>query len=233
MDIKRFIGGWLEGNCYVIANKKREEGKGGAAGRPCFIIDPGYNAKKILRYIEEANLDVQGILLTHHHSDHTGAVEPIRKELGCPVMMHRADVDMYGGHVDRYLEDGDVLQLDGEVALQPDGGQGCGHTVTLTVLHTPGHTKGGVCFMDEKEKVCFTGDTIFNVDLGRTDLKDGSYMEMVSSIKNVVDKWPNDITIYPGHGDPATMKRVRAINLEFLDITEGEDERHTRRKTKE
>ena len=75
--------------------------------------------------------------------------------------------------------------------------------------------------MDEADKVCFTGDTIFNVDLGRTDLKDGSYGEMVWSIRNVVDKWPNDITIYPGHGDPATMKRVRAINLEFLDIIEG------------
>ena len=218
MDIKRFIGGWLEGNCYVITDKKQKDDQNAKA---CFIIDPGYNAKKILRYIEESNLDVQGILLTHHHSDHTGAVEPIRKELGCPVMMHRADVDIYGGHVDRYLEDGDVLQLE-EAA-------GCGsaeetperHTVTLTVLHTPGHTKGGVCFMDEADKVCFTGDTIFNVDLGRTDLKDGSYEEMVRSIRNVVDKWPNDITIYPGHGDPATMKRVRVINLEFLDIIEG------------
>ena len=75
--------------------------------------------------------------------------------------------------------------------------------------------------MAARDRICFTGDTIFNVDLGRTDLDDGSYEEMVSSIMNVIDKWENDITIYPGHGDPATMKKVRKINLEFLEIVNG------------
>ena len=75
--------------------------------------------------------------------------------------------------------------------------------------------------MSQRERVCFTGDTIFNVDLGRTDLDDGSYEEMVRSIMDVINNWGNDITIYPGHGDPATMKTVRKINLEFLEILEN------------
>lgn len=88
----------------------------------------------------------------------------------------------------------------------------------IRVIHTPGHTGGSVCFMSEKSKVCFTGDTIFNVDLGRTDLEGGSEEEMIDSILNIIDKWPNDIMIYPGHGDGCTMKKARQINTEFNDI---------------
>ena len=101
------------------------------------------------------------------------------------------------------MEDGDVIDVDGE---------------SLKVIHTPGHTRGSVCFYTEKTKVCFTGDTIFNVDLGRTDLESGSDNDMIATVKNIIDKWPNDITIYPGHGDQATMKKVRQINTEFLYI---------------
>ena len=112
------------------------------------------------------------------------------------------------------LEDGDVLETVGGKG-SPSG------NVKLVVIHTPGHTKGGICLMAERDRVCFTGDTIFNADLGRTDLNDGSYEEMADSILNVVNKWGNDLTIYPGHGDPATMKTVRKINLEFLEIVNG------------
>ena len=74
--------------------------------------------------------------------------------------------------------------------------------------------------MFETSRVCFTGDTIFNVDLGRTDLEDGSQDEMERSIRDIIDGWSNDIRIYPGHGDDCTMKTVRRINREFLDIVE-------------
>ena len=106
-----------------------------------------------------------------------------------------------------YLKDGDILEL----------GDGTERIEKLEIIHTPGHTKGGICIMCPQSKVCFTGDTIFNVDLGRTDLEDGSDSDMAASI-SIINKWPNDITIYPGHGDPATMKTVRKINLEFLEF---------------
>lgn len=196
MKIKRFIGGMLESNGYVIYQKD---------GGDAFIIDPGYNPGVFTEYIKEHELSLRGILLTHHHYDHVGAVERIRDAIECPVYLHRSDCDMYRKKVDVYMEDGDVIDLEGE---------------EIKVINTPGHTKGGVCFLSEKSRVCFTGDTIFNVDLGRTDLEDGSEQEMRDSILNIIDKFPNDIMIYPGHGDGCTMKKVRQINTEFLDIVE-------------
>jgi glyoxylase-like metal-dependent hydrolase (beta-lactamase superfamily II) len=112
---------------------------------------------------------------------------------------------MYRKPVDVYLEHGDAIDLEGE---------------KLVVVHTPGHTAGSVCFYSEKSKLVFTGDTIFNVDLGRTDLEDGNEKDMINSIRNIIDKWGNDIMIHPGHGDGCTMKKVRKINKEFIDIIE-------------
>ena len=196
MKIKRFTGGTLESNGYVLYVRE---------GGSCFIIDPGYDPKVFLVYIRDMKLDLKGIILTHHHYDHTGAVDRIKNETGCPVYLHREDCDMYGNQVDVYMEDSDIIDQDG---------------VQLEVIHTPGHTRGSVCIFDGKDRVCFTGDTIFNVDLGRTDLEDGSEEQMVRSITEIIDRWPNDIMIYPGHGDGCTMKKVRKINREFTDIIE-------------
>ena len=211
MEIKRFIGGILQANCYVVsASRSGPDAKAPAIGRPCFIIDPGYDPSKIIKYIKAERFAPEGIILTHHHDDHSGAAARLRKELDCPIMIHREDADRFREGADVLLEDGDVLEL----AAAGSSGRG----LKLQVLHTPGHTRGGICLMSERERICFTGDTIFNVDLGRTDLEDGSYEEMVRSIMDVINNWGNDITIYPGHGDPATMKTVRKINLEFLEI---------------
>lgn len=206
MEIKRIIGGILMANCYIIS----PSGTPSDAKASCYIIDPGYDPHKILKYLKASKLEPEGILLTHHHVDHSGNAAYLRKELDCPIMIHREDADRFREGADVLLEDGDVLELE----AAEHGGRG----LKLKVLHTPGHTRGGICFMSQRERVCFTGDTVFNVDLGRTDLDDGSYEEMVRSIQNVVNTWENDITIYPGHGDPATMKTVRKINLEFLEI---------------
>ena len=194
MKIKRLIGGNLESNGYIIYD--REQGE-------CFIIDPGYNGEKFIQIVNELGLKVKGILLTHHHYDHVGGVDKIRKETGCPVFIHRMDSDMYKRPVDVMLENGDLLMVGNE---------------EIRVIHTPGHTKGGVCFYSAQSKTAFTGDTIFNVDLGRTDLIDGSTSEMEASIRNIIDLWGNDIMIYPGHGDSCNMKYVRKYNQEFLDI---------------
>lgn len=197
MEIKRFIEGQLEANCYIIRDTK--------ADKTCYIIDPGYSPKKILKYIKKEQLEPLGIILTHHHYDHSGAAEKIAKELEIDILIHSGDGDRFPA-ADRFLSDGDVMHLGND---------------KLVVYHTPGHTRGGICLYSKRSGICFTGDTIFNVDLGRTDLEDGSEKEMIISIKNVVDKWGNNVTIYPGHGDPATMKTVRKINKEFLEIING------------
>lgn len=187
----------LESNGYIIYQRD---------GGDCFIIDPGYGAATFIDFVHEHSLRPKGILLTHHHYDHVGAVKKVRAEFDCPVYLHREDCDMYKKPVDVYMEDGDVIDLEGE---------------TIRVISTPGHTKGSVCFMSEEGKIVFTGDTVFNVDLGRTDLEDGSEDDMRRSILDVVDSWGNDMYIYPGHGDGCTMKTVRRINAEFNDIVEN------------
>lgn len=194
MKIERFIGGILESNGYIIYNHN---------GGSCYVIDPGYNAKVFESCIKKHDLDVKGILLTHHHYDHVGAVEKLKASYNCPVYLHRKDCDMYKAAVDVYMEDGDIIDLDGE---------------KITVINTPGHTRGSVCFYSRKSKVVFTGDTIFNVDIGRVDLEDGSEKEMIDSIINKIEKWGNDMMIYPGHGDGCTMKKVRKINVEYLEV---------------
>jgi len=194
MKIKRLVGGNLESNGYVIFDMEQGE---------CFIIDPGYNGEKFLKIMDDLGLALKGILLTHHHYDHVGGVDKIKGTTGCAVYIHRADSDKYKKQVDVLLENGDKLMLGNE---------------EIRVIHTPGHTRGSVCYYSDQSKLAFTGDTIFNVDLGRTDLADGSPTDMEYSIRDIIDLWNNDITIYPGHGDSCNMKYVRKYNQEFLDI---------------
>ena len=196
MKIKRFVGGSLESNGYIISRIR---------GGSCYVIDPGYEPKRFIAYIAEQGLAMQGVILTHHHYDHVGGAEKLRDYFECPVMMHEQDAFVYRQPVDRLLADGDEIDLDGE---------------TLRVYHTPGHTRGSICILSEKSKVVFTGDTIFDTDLGRTDLADGSPQDMIRSCKAVIDKWSNDYTIYPGHDGAATMKQVRQYNPECLDCLE-------------
>jgi hydroxyacylglutathione hydrolase len=193
MKIKRLIGGNLESNGYVIYD--REQGE-------CYVVDPGYNGEKFVKIMIDLGLKMKGILLTHHHYDHVGGVDKIKEATDCPVYIHRADSDMYKRPADVLLEDGDQLMLGNE---------------EIKVIHTPGHTRGGVCFYSEQSKLAFTGDTIFNVDLGRTDLSDGSQYELEHSIKDIISLWSNEITIYPGHGDSCNMKYVRKYNQELVE----------------
>ena len=197
VKIKRYVGGNLESNGYILYQKD---------GNHCYIIDPGYQPKKFIQYIKEQNLYLDGIILTHLHHDHTGAAEAVADFFSCPIYMHEDDAFVYGGRVDHRLRHGDTFDLEGEC---------------LMVLHTPGHTRGSICIYSEKSKVCFTGDTIFDTDLGRTDLDGGSEQDLEQSIRQVIDLWDNQITIYPGHDGSCNMKFVRAHNLEFIALRDG------------
>ena len=197
MKIKRLIVGEMECNGYIIY--KRE-------GGCCYIVDPGSNPDKFVKVMKECKLNLLGILLTHHHYDHIGGVKKIRELKECPVYLHRGDADMYKDEVDIMLEGGDTIRLDDEI---------------VKVVHTTGHTEGSVCYFYENGKTAFTGDTIFNVDLGRTDLKGGDPRKQEETIRNIINLWDNEVMIYPGHGDPCNMKFVRKMNREFLDIIES------------
>ncbi len=199
MKIKRFIGGSLMSNGYVLYQKE---------GGSCYIIDPGYTPKNFIDFVREKNLQAMGIIATHLHHDHTGAAEAVSDVLNCPIFMHQADAFVYKGRVDHLLSDGEILELEGE---------------PLKVILTPGHTEGSICLMSEKSRVCFTGDTIFDTDLGRSDLAGGSEWDMIHSVRDIIDRWENDIFIWPGHDNGCTMKQVRIYNTEFLALRDGNE----------
>jgi Zn-dependent hydrolases, including glyoxylases len=194
MNIKRIICGALEANCYIIYRTD-----GGSA----YIIDPGYDITQTQDFIKKHNLNVKSILLTHSHHDHSGKADALAKYFDVNVCAQREELDYYNGNISEIFEGGETLDLDGE---------------TIDVLHTPGHSAGGICYYSEKSRVAFTGDTIFNIDLGYTHFPGGSAKRMKESLKTIVNKWANDVKIYPGHGDSATMKYVRDVNQEFLEM---------------
>lgn len=201
MLIKRFQCGSIMENGYLLYHSD---------GGRCWIIDPGYHPELYEKYITEHHLDLREILLTHRHEDHIGAVAALMKRYHCPAAMHQDDLLDCDLPVDHILRNRDVINI----------GDSNYHDFLL-VLHTPGHTQGSVCFLSNKTKVCFTGDTLFDTDLGRTDLAGGSEQEMIRSVKLLDQELEDDIQVLPGHETSAKMSFVRKENKEFLALLEG------------
>lgn len=165
MKIKRIVVGYLQENCYLINNNNK-----------ILIIDPGAEEEKI---ISEIDGEVEGILITHHHFDHVGALDYL--------------IEKYHVSVNNYdLED-----------------------FKFTVINTPGHSWDSKTFYFEKENIMFTGDFIFNGSIGRTDIG-GSEKDMFKSLKMIM-KYPDDIKIYPGHGDSSILGVEKANIKNILD----------------
>jgi hydroxyacylglutathione hydrolase len=189
MNIKRFIVGWLSTNCYIVSCEKTKE---------AVVIDPGIEskgeAKKILEFIEENGLQIKYIINTHGHPDHTAGNTTIKEATGAPILIHENDASRV--NADRKLSDGDVIHV------------GC---FKLLVLHTPGHTKGGISLLGDN--IVFTGDTLFSGAIGRTDFPGGSYQELIQSIRHKLFPLPENVEVYPGHESSTTIGNEKKHNL--------------------
>ena len=182
-------------NCYILID---EESKKTA------VIDPGEDADRILAALREEDSQVEYILLTHGHYDHTTAVPQLHAALPeAKIYIHQADANGAGsrlfplaGEVEDLLlyDEGDVLSLGG---------------LTIEVLHTPGHSPGSVTL--KAGNVLFTGDTLFAGDCGRTDLPGGSYAQLMASLKRL-GELEGDYKVLPGHNAPSTLDREREYN---------------------
>lgn len=181
--IKKITVGPLDTNCYIVSCEYTGQ---------TFVIDPGNNPKGILNYIHRNEFTPKAVLLTHGHPDHIGGVKIISGELRVPVMIHRDDADMLKfvniDTTNRYLVDRELLELGRD---------------RLTIIHTPGHTPGGVCILGEG--ILFSGDTLFKDGVGRTDLPGGASKELEGSLKNKIFILQPKTKVYPGHGPETTI----------------------------
>ena len=175
-----------------------------------FLIDPGYEASKLLRVIENRKLIVEKILLTHGHFDHIGAVDELRSKLNVPVCMQKngrdyvKNTDMNGSksfYAPPTVINSEVTYLEdnSEIALSsnPD--------FKLKLIPVPGHTTDGAIYYSEKDNVAFVGDSIFYGSIGRTDLPGGNYNILINNLKCKVLTLPDDTILLSGHSEPTTV----------------------------
>ncbi len=192
MILKSIIVGAVEANCYLFGDEQTRE---------VAIIDPGADAEKIKKCLKQNNYLARFIINTHGHIDHIGAND----RFNLPIFIHKDDasfldnpeknLSLWMGNsyrspaASRLLKDGDKIKI--------------GYLI-LEVIHTPGHTPGGICL--RCENILFSGDTIFCGGIGRTDMPGGSEAVLLKSIKEKLFSIDEEITIYPGHGQPSTLR---------------------------
>jgi hydroxyacylglutathione hydrolase len=208
MKVKTFVLNPFEMNCYIYYDENSGEG---------IIIDPAASddteKKTITDFIKQKNIAVKYIIITHGHIDHILGNKWAKDTFKVPLMMHGGDLDFIKRSKEQavqfglsfpesplpdvYLEDNDIVKFD---------------DTTLKVLYTPGHSPGGICLVDKKEKMIFTGDLIFRSSVGRTDIPGGSMNKLLNSINNKLFKFSNDYKLYPGHYEPTTIGEEKENN---------------------
>lgn len=203
MRMARLMVGAIATNCYIVSDENTKK---------AFIVDPGGSPEKIKNKVAEAALTVEAILLTHGHFDHVMAVDELRDYYGVKVYLGEAEREviadpqlnvsaMFGTPMattaDVFVRDGEVLQIAG---------------FQIQVLATPGHTKGGVCYYLKEQGVAFSGDTIFQCSVGRTDFPGGSQGELSRSIREKLFVLPEDTQLFPGHGDSTVVSYEKKCN---------------------
>ncbi len=204
--LKTLTVGPLETNCYILGDERSKE---------AVVIDPGGDFKEIEEQLKTAELRVKYIILTHGHFDHTGALAQLKKATGAEILIHAEDVPMLSstGQAQPFLMESGADPCAADGTLQEGDKIQFGQH-SLEVLHTPGHTPGGISLL--VDKMIFVGDTLFCGSIGRTDLPGGSFQKLIDSIKRKLLTKGDDYLIYPGHG-PATSVGEERRNNPFLD----------------
>jgi glyoxylase-like metal-dependent hydrolase (beta-lactamase superfamily II) len=203
VKIEVIVNSPFQTNSYLIHNDQSAS---------AVLIDPGDDAGMFVARLSRGKLDLAAILLTHGHLDHVGAVAALQKQLNAKVYMHPADLPI--------LKTGPELALNFGLPIpelfQPDIELEDNQKITVagiecSVLHTPGHTPGGVCFLSGE--YLFAGDTLFAQSIGRTDLPGGNHHQLIASIEQKLLPLPDNTIVYPGHGPDTTIGVEKVTNM--------------------
>ncbi len=202
MIIKTLTVGPIMANCFIVGCENTKS---------AVVIDPGDEADKILMTLAESQLTVKYIINTHGHFDHVGANKKMKEVTGAEILIHAADADMleqismasqaFGISVensppaDRTIGEGDQITFG---------------DITLNVIHTPGHSPGGIAL--SADGVVFVGDSLFYGSIGRTDFPGGDYNTLISSIKNKLFPLGDEVVVYTGHGPETTIGQEKRMN---------------------
>lgn len=191
MILRMLTVGPYMSNCYIVGSELTKEG---------LVIDPGAEPDAILKVINNLGIKIKLIVATHGHIDHVSAVNRIKEATGAPFAMHEAET-VKGGvfekspPVDKPLKHGDRIEV-GDLRFE--------------VRHTPGHSPGGIVLAGEG--IVFSGDTLFQFSIGRTDFPGGSYEQLMASIFKQLMALPDETPVYPGHGPDTTIGMERKVN---------------------
>lgn len=201
MKIKKYSLGQLQTNCYFIIDENNN----------CVIIDPADEANFILEQIQINRLNVLAILATHGHFDHLLAVGEIQKSINIPLYISKKDLFLidrleetaayFLGYKPHIIQPIKVNYLNDKRILISN--------FKFQILKTPGHTPGSVCFYLKKEKILFSGDTLFKNAVGRDDFSYSSKNNLIKSLKKIISL-PEEVIIYPGHGEKTTIKLAKS-----------------------
>lgn len=191
-------------NCYLLWERDTSEG---------VIIDPGASAYEISQELDEFEINPKAILLTHGHGDHIAAVAPLMETYGVPLYVGSGEEALLAdpsANISAFFDHPIVAPkpdhlLTGDEVIQVAG-------IRLQVMTSPGHTAGGVCYLEEQTGRLFCGDTLFAGSIGRTDLPGGNYQQLIDSIQSKIMTLPDSIVVYPGHGPQTTVGTERQSN---------------------
>lgn len=202
-EVKQYQVGAVGTNCYILINKSMGE---------AVIVDPGDSAIMLEKKLDEMGVRPVAILLTHGHFDHVMAAQELAEHYNIERYIHEEEKetlekpnmnvsiminrqDSYSA--DKFIREGDILEFAG---------------FKFEVIHTPGHTLGGVCYYVREEKLLFSGDSLFNGSIGRTDFPGGSMSKLVRGIKEKLMVLPDDVKVYPGHDCTTTIVHEKMYN---------------------
>lgn len=208
MKIDYLILGAFQTNCFILRENE--------TAKDCLVIDTGLEAGRLVDFLKQNQLNPTAVLLTHGHPDHAAGIPALRESFPeIKVYIHKLDADMLTDDRSNFglltgkshnAQPADVL-IEEEGVIEQAG-------IKLEVLHTPGHTPGGICLYSKEEGIVFTDDTLFADSVGRTDLG-GNMAQLIKSIREKLFTLPDGTTVYPGHGPVTTIAHEKAHN-QFL-----------------